>query len=179
MALIDLNDLERDIEARKAFEAMCEIVLRRYTGGESLWKIAKEFKGETESSLRIKLQRYCDADQYEKAKTENAKKRLGMRVNTFLHLESKAANIIEDQLSRIEEKIQECGHELTISELKELANISKITGDKANLAQGKATDRHEITGGIETDPALREEYLRRQLELLERAKQVGTAIATE
>jgi len=118
-------------------------MLSRYRNGESLASIARDHEGESEATLRNKLFAYCDLDEYKEAKLENAKARLSMRTNRHLHLESKADNIIEDKLDNINID------ELEIDELKTLVQISKLMSDKANLAQGKATENINHSGSVQ------------------------------
>jgi len=143
-----------------------DYVRERYIDGDKVCEIAADMEVGEQEIYRIlrshPAQNELDKQTHKKAREdfENAELSRIVKLNR------------KETMRKLEDEPQEI-------EIKEHCQIEKVFGDREAIASGKVTERQEITGGIETNPALREEYLRRQLELLERAKQVGTAIATE
>jgi hypothetical protein len=154
MADINLNKLEKEFADKAAREALCSEIAERYADGESLVDLAKE-KNYCPERLRELLRLFLDKDEYEAAKTENAAKRLSMRITRHRHIESKADNIIEKRLATLN------AESLSVKDLRGLAAISSLMADKANLAEGKATARIETVGDDPTEEELEEFWKRK------------------
>lgn len=118
------------------FETMLK-TYQRYIAGDSIRKIAGEV-GIDDNLLREELRSFCE-DEWDEAKKKHLRERLGARAAKYRHNESRCDVLLEDKLDSLEPA------GLSNDDMKIIAAISKIFADKANLAEGKATERIDGT----------------------------------
>jgi hypothetical protein len=133
----DIDITGSDGKPEMDFELAC--ILNRYATGEAVADIATSVQ-KSEQYIYARLREL--PDDYEKAKTKREQVR-GVRLR---RIEALADRIV---MTRLESIGDDEAKKLPTKDLKRYADIARTYGDKANLAEGKATsiveDRKEVT----------------------------------
>lgn len=140
-----MNKLQDDLAA------MITAQTRYVTDGISFLAISKELNSTrdtdnqvSESQVRDAYRQWCDDFDVSKKEHNKAKySRIGAR---YRHIESRCDNLVEQVSDALD------ADTLEIEDIEKLTKISKLYADKANLAEGKATER--IDGSIRLLPPI-------------------------